>query len=147
MPLFLQPFEMLFQGVAASTGQADHVAHGYSATAVGFINDLGGQFWQRGGGYDRVVWSQEEWLRQLRSIEANPVRAGLVDPAEHATRSYRRTASHGLSYRIAEGHPEPALLEGLFAWAVVRVHAAESARRSVAEALAEDAPPSPWSRA
>jgi putative transposase len=43
----------------------------------------GGQFWQRGGGYDRIVWSQEEWSRQLRYIEANPVRAGLVDSAEH----------------------------------------------------------------
>ena len=35
MPLFLQPFEMLFQGVAAGAGQADHIAHGHAATAAG----------------------------------------------------------------------------------------------------------------
>jgi hypothetical protein len=71
----------------------------------------------------------------------------FVEPAALALRSFRRTASHALSYRVVEGHPEPALVDGLFAWALGRVHAAESARRPVSEALAEDAPPPPWSRA
>jgi hypothetical protein len=71
----------------------------------------------------------------------------FVEPAALALRSYRRTASHALSYRVVEGHPEPTLVDGLFAWALGRVDAAESARRPVSEALAEDAPPPPWSRA
>ncbi len=70
----------------------------------------------------------------------------FVEPAEPATRSYRRTAAYALSYRVAEGHAESALLDGLFAWALARVEAAEAARRPVAEVLAEGAPPPPWSR-
>jgi hypothetical protein len=71
----------------------------------------------------------------------------FVEPAPLALRSYRRTASHALSYRVVEGHPEAALVDALFNWALERVHAAEAARRAIADALAEDAPPPPWSRA
>jgi len=63
----------------------------------------GGQFWQRGGGYDRIVWSQEEWSRQLRYIEANPVRAGLVDSAER----YPWCSAH--DWRVAQRDWTPKL--------------------------------------
>jgi putative transposase len=40
------------------------------------------RFWQRGGGYDRNLWTPEEILEKVHYIHANPVRRGLVDRAE-----------------------------------------------------------------
>ena len=36
------------------------------------------RFWQRGGGYDRNLWSAREIRRKIDYIHANPVRHGLV---------------------------------------------------------------------
>ena len=36
------------------------------------------RFWQRGGGYDRNLWSPEEIHEKIHYIHANPVRRGLV---------------------------------------------------------------------
>jgi putative transposase len=36
-------------------------------------------FWQRGGGYDRNIFSEEELLEKITYIHNNPVRRGLVD--------------------------------------------------------------------
>ena len=36
------------------------------------------RFWQRGGGYDRNIWSPEELREKIAYIHANPVRRGLV---------------------------------------------------------------------
>ena len=36
------------------------------------------RFWQRGGGYDRNIWSATETHEKIGYIHANPVRRGLV---------------------------------------------------------------------
>ncbi len=36
------------------------------------------QFWLKGGGYDRNIYSQKELMEKLTYIHQNPVRAGLV---------------------------------------------------------------------
>ena len=38
--------------------------------------------WQPGGGYDRNIFSRDEFLEKARYIEENPVRNGLVERAE-----------------------------------------------------------------
>ena len=43
------------------------------------------RFWQRGGGYDRNVFSDDEILEKTTYIENNPVRAGLA----HRATDYR----------------------------------------------------------
>ena len=40
------------------------------------------RFWQRGGGYDRNMWSAPEIHEKMRYIHDNPVRRGLVARAE-----------------------------------------------------------------
>ena len=46
-------------------------------------NQLGQhQFWQRGGGYDRNIFSEDETREKIEYINLNPVRRGLVDRAE-----------------------------------------------------------------
>ncbi len=35
-------------------------------------------FWERGGGYDRNIYSREEFVEKYAYIHSNPVRAGLV---------------------------------------------------------------------
>ena len=48
------------------------------------------RFWQRGGGYDRNLWSPEEIHEKIHYIHANPVRRGLVSrPNEWAYSSWR----------------------------------------------------------
>ena len=37
------------------------------------------RFWQRGGGYDRNIFSADEAHEKIQYIHANPVRAGLVE--------------------------------------------------------------------
>ncbi len=37
------------------------------------------RFWQRGGGYDRNIYSREESQEKFEYIHANPVRAGLAE--------------------------------------------------------------------
>jgi putative transposase len=38
-------------------------------------------FWQRGGGYDRNIYTEEEFLEKLQYIHDNPSRASLVEKA------------------------------------------------------------------
>ncbi len=47
------------------------------------LHDSKGQplFWQRGGGYDRSLWTPEHVAKALEYIHDNPVRAGLVTDA------------------------------------------------------------------
>lgn len=40
------------------------------------------RFWQRGGGYDRNIWTVEELHEKLRYIHLNPLRRGLVTQLE-----------------------------------------------------------------
>ena len=40
------------------------------------------RFWQRGGGYDRNLWSEDEITKTMRYIHANPVRRGLCERPE-----------------------------------------------------------------
>ena len=35
------------------------------------------RFWQPGGGYDRNIWSRDEYFEKLGYIQANPVKRGL----------------------------------------------------------------------
>ncbi len=37
------------------------------------------RFWQRGGGYDRSLWTPANIIQNIEYIHSNPVRAGLVD--------------------------------------------------------------------
>ncbi len=48
------------------------------------------RFWQRGGGYDRNIWSDEELLEKTAYIHRNPVERGLVDRAVDWERSSAR---------------------------------------------------------
>ncbi|MBN2583084.1 MAG: transposase [Planctomycetes bacterium] len=57
------------------------------------------RFWQRGGGYDRNIWTVEELAEKVHYMHANPVRRGLVShPRQWRWSSWR--AWH-------EGIPEP----------------------------------------
>ncbi len=51
------------------------------------------RFWQRGGGYDRNLWSAKEIWEKIDYIHENPVRRGLCDRPEDwwwsSARSYR----------------------------------------------------------
>jgi len=40
------------------------------------------RFWQRGGGYDRNLWSAQEVWEKIHYIHMNPVRRGLVERPE-----------------------------------------------------------------
>lgn len=40
-----------------------------------------GQFWLRGGGHRRSIWSWQEYWQKVRYIHQNPVRAGLCRAA------------------------------------------------------------------
>ncbi len=40
------------------------------------------RFWQRGGGYDRNIWTAKELHEKIAYIHANPVRRGLVERPE-----------------------------------------------------------------
>lgn len=41
------------------------------------------RFWQKGGGFDRNVRSDDEFCREVRYIHLNPVERGLVEKPEH----------------------------------------------------------------
>ena len=41
------------------------------------------RFWQRGGGYDRNIYSREELNEKIKYINENPLRRGLVDRPEN----------------------------------------------------------------
>jgi len=42
-----------------------------------------GQFWLRGGGHHRSIWSWQEYCQKIDYIHANPVRVGLcADPED-----------------------------------------------------------------
>ena len=48
------------------------------------------RFWQRGGGYDRNLWTPTEIHEKIRYIHANPVRRGLAEsPGEWKWPSWR----------------------------------------------------------
>jgi putative transposase len=40
------------------------------------------RLWQRGGGFDRNIFSKEEFVEKLNYIHWNPVKAGLVESVE-----------------------------------------------------------------
>ncbi|MBN2584233.1 MAG: transposase [Planctomycetes bacterium] len=48
------------------------------------------RFWQRGGGYDRNIWTVTEAKEKMGYIHANPVRRGLVEhPSQWPWSSWR----------------------------------------------------------
>ena len=48
------------------------------------------RFWQRGGGYDRNLWTPEHIHKMIRYVHENPVRRGLVQrPQDWPWTSYR----------------------------------------------------------
>jgi len=55
-----------------------------NAPVLARITDTRGirRFWQRGGGYDRNIFSYEELGEKIMYIHNNPVRRGLVDRAD-----------------------------------------------------------------
>jgi len=52
-----------------------------NAVVLGRLRDRSGvtRFWQRGGGYDRNIISDDELLEKIGYMHANPVRRGLAD--------------------------------------------------------------------
>ncbi len=52
-----------------------------NATILDRIDDGRGRprFWQKGGGFDRVVRSNEEFCREVHYVHRNPAERGLVD--------------------------------------------------------------------
>ena len=48
------------------------------------ITDASGRarYWQRGGGYDRVLWNEGAIRKSVRCIHDNPVRRGLAETPE-----------------------------------------------------------------
>jgi putative transposase len=48
------------------------------------------RFWQRGGGYDRNIFSDDEVIEKIEYIESNPVRAGIV----RRPREYKWSSAH-----------------------------------------------------
>ena len=40
-----------------------------------------GQFWLRGGGHRRLIWSWQEYWQKVHYIHSNPTRAGLCESA------------------------------------------------------------------
>jgi len=54
------------------------------------------RFWQRGGGYDRNVWTPGEIREKISYIHANPVRRGLVErPGDWRWSSWRAWTTGG----------------------------------------------------
>ncbi len=52
------------------------------------------QFWQRGGGYDRSLWSPDKIRQTVGYIHRNPVRSGLVqNPDEYMWSSFNEWES------------------------------------------------------
>jgi len=61
------------------------------------------RFWQRGGGYDRNLWTPEHIHKMIRYVHENPVRRGLVEsPRDWPWTSYRTWMG---------GKPEPLPLD------------------------------------
>jgi putative transposase len=61
------------------------------------------RFWQRGGGYDRNLWSPAHIHKMIRYVHENPVRRGLVErPEDWPWTSYRTWMG---------GEPEPIRLD------------------------------------
>lgn len=54
----------------AALGRMKHVTSGGKVSC---------RFWQRGGGYDRNLWTVQEIAEKVHYVHANPVRRGLVD--------------------------------------------------------------------
>lgn len=51
------------------------------------------RFWQRGGGYDRNIWTDPEVIEKINYIHENPVRRGLaVSPVDYRWSSARAYA-------------------------------------------------------
>ena len=59
------------------------------------------RFWQRGGGYDRNLWTTKETHEKLCYIHENPVRRGLVSRAEDWQWSSYRAWEEGIDEPIA----------------------------------------------
>ncbi len=58
------------------------------------------RFWQRGGGYDRNIWSCEEILEKVHYIHENPIRRGLVERADQWPWSSWRAWEEGVDEPI-----------------------------------------------
>jgi putative transposase len=74
----------------------------------------GGRFWLRGGGFDRMIWTVDEFEEKFRYIHLNPVRAGITrDPVR-----YRWSSAHDWFIRPRDGAPKlaerPAELSAIF---------------------------------
>ncbi|MDY7109510.1 MAG: transposase [Planctomycetota bacterium] len=65
---------------------------GLAAPILDRLRDASGvtHFWQRGGGYDRNIVSDEELYQKIEYLHANPVQRGLIDrPLDWAWSSAR----------------------------------------------------------
>ena len=53
------------------------------------------RFWQTGGGFDRNLWNAKAIHSSINYIEANPVRAGLVEKPE----DWQWSSAHARVYK------------------------------------------------
>jgi putative transposase len=95
-------------GILKSVKQpvAQRALHWVQANAPTFLpkmadpqpnGQLSYRFWQRGGGYDRNIWSLEEVIGKVRYIHENPLRRGLVERPEQWPWSSWRAWEYGVS--------------------------------------------------
>ena len=86
------------------------IQHGDERLAAQMLHHRNGQrasyrLWQRGGGYDRNIWTAAEVREKIEYIHANPVRRGLV---EHP-RQWRWSSWH--AWHGEGSHEEPVRID------------------------------------
>ncbi len=59
------------------------------------------RFWQRGGGYDRNLWSTRDILEKVQYIHNNPLRRGLVSKPQDWPWSSWRAWALGVNEPVA----------------------------------------------
>ena len=68
------------------------------------------RFWQRGGGYDRNIWTAEEIREKMGYIHANPVRRGLLErPGDWPWSSWQAWTTEGDTPVPLDRHSVPPL--------------------------------------
>ena len=66
------------------------------------------RFWQRGGGYDRNIWTPAKVQEKIGYVHANPVRRGLVErPGEWPWSSWRAWWERNKAEWVSPGETGP----------------------------------------
>ena len=103
---------------SAKMSVAKRVLHRWTtlqATVLDDVRDATGRprFWQKGGGFDRLVRDEAEFRREVQYIHQNPVERGLVDRAEQWKWSSVRW---WMGAREGEVECDPPPMDGMEGW-------------------------------